>query len=307
MVRPNGFLHFEVRRRRGFILVSVLLVSLFLVSSAVGYGWFVRSQVKRIDRRKFDIESKGIALLAVKNVVRGLASDKSSYDSEHEVWFKDQLIPLGDKFLVSVKITPLNDKLPLRHLFLPDGVTVRGEISEPWNEVWKIIDLPNLAAPALDFIDKDRAPRIGGYEKAFFPNTLPGDVGAFYLLPGVSLSKIIGTRESLGLNDLLTLWCGPKINVNTASAEVLSLLDKIDDVTAKEIVALRREKPFKNIVRVAELPVFSGSLGPKLSNILGTTSDYFMIEIDVSSLEGDKGKHYNVVVDKKSVLSWEER
>jgi len=292
--------------RRGFILLSVLMVSMFLMSAAVGYGWCVRDQVRRVDRRRFELECRNIVLLAVKNVIRGLASDKNGYDSVHERWFGEHIIPIGDSYLVSVTILPLDDKLPLGNIFLPDGTTLRGEMEIPWNQVWEEVELPGLAAPTLDFMDSDRTPRVGGYERPFFPNRMPGDPGAFTLFPEIKLDRLVGNDERPGLKDLLTPWCGSKINVNTASEKVLALLEGIDEVTAREIVARRDKTPFKKLSELAEMPAFSNSLGPKLSNALGTTSDYFSVSVYVSSLEADRERSYNIVVTKKSVLYWEE-
>lgn len=306
MRSPTGFRPFRGRKREGFILVSVLMVSLFLVSASVGYGWFVRDQVRRVERRRFELECRNIALLAVKNVIKGLASDQTSYDSVHQSWFGDHLIPLGDSYLVSVNIKPLNDRLPLRHVFLPDGTTLRGEMDFPWKKAWETVGLPNLALPMLDFIDKDREPRVGGYEKDFFLNRVPTDPSAFALLPDVPMSAVFGSRDKPGLKDLFTLWCGPKLNVNTASPQVLSLLEGVDEITAREISEIREKKPFKNISEVAKLPAFSGSLGPKLTNLLGTVSDYFLISLQISQFDSDMSSGYRVVVTKKNVLSWEE-
>lgn len=292
--------------RKGFILVSVLLVSMFLVSSAVGYGWFVRDQVRRVHRMKLELECRNIALLAVKNVIQGLAMDKNSYDSVHERWFGDHLIPVGDGYVVSVSIRPLDDKLPLRHVFLPDGKTVRGEMEIAWKNAWNAVGLPNMAVPALDFMDLDREPRIGGYERDFFINRIPSDPYMFALFPEVPFSAVRGTGEKPGLKDLLTVWSGAKLNINTVSALVLNLIEGIDEVTAREIVEIRKDKPFKNLSELASLPAFAGSLGPKLTNLLGTTSEYFQISLQVSQLGSDMSKEYRIVVTKKNVLFWEE-
>ncbi len=293
-------------RKKGFILVSVLLVSMFLVSATVGYGWFVRDQVRRFERRKLELECRNIALLAVKNVIKGLAMDKNSYDSVHESWFGDHLIPIGERYLVSISLLPLNDRLPLRHILLPDGKTMRGEMEEAWKKAWLEVGLPNMALPALDFIDGDREPRVGGYEREFFINRVPPDPSMFALLPEVSISSVTGSRENPGLRDFFSLWSGPKLNVNTASSTVLELMEGIDDVTAREITEIRREKPFKSLSELANMPAFSGSLGPKLTNLLGTTSDYFQVSLQVSQLGSDISKEYRMVVTKKNVLFWEE-
>ncbi len=307
MKSPIGCPRSDRGGREGFILVSVLLVSMFLVSAAVGYSWFVRDQVRRLDRQRLELECRGIALLAAKNVIKGLVSDENGYDSPHEKWFGNHVIPLGDRYIASVTITPLNDKLPLWNVFLPDGSTIRGEMAAPWKEAWERMDLANLEMAALDFMDRDKTPRVGGAEKEFYINRAPSDPSAFLLFPEISVASLVGTEEIPGLRDLFTVWCGAKLNVNTVKEQVLSILDGIDEVTAKEIIVRRAEKPYKHISELAKLPAFSGTLGPKLINILGTVSDYFLVDLQVSVFGSELSKSYRITVDKKNVLSWEER
>lgn len=294
------------RQRKGFILVSVLMVSMFLVSSAVGYSWFVRDQVRRFSARKEELEFRGIALMAVRNLIRGLAQDKNSYDSSQEKWFGKHVIPMADRYILSITLEPLNDKLPLAHVFLPDGETVRGEIVSPWKRAWEALGLSDMDTAALDFMDKDETPRVGGAERSFFINRPPSDPGAFLLFKEITVKKLLGDGRTPGLKDLFTYWCGDKINVNTAREPVLQLLDGVDPVTAKEIVLKRKEQPYKSLSDLAKLPAFSGTLGPKLSNLLGTKSDYFSLDLQISDLNTGEGKSYRVIVDKKHILSWEE-
>ncbi len=308
MRRRTGFPSFEDKGSPGFILLSVLLVSLFMMSAAVGFSWFVRDQLRSLERRRVELESRNIAFMVVQNVVRGLALDTSSYDSKHEKWFGTHLIPLGNRYLLSVTVSPLNDKLPLRFIFLPDGMTVRGEMKEPWELLWEAVGHPKMALSALDFMDSDKIPRVGGFESDFFVNHVPGDPGAFALFSEIPPSAVTGTKDRPGLREYLTLWCGQKVNVNTASAQVLALLDGIDDVVAQEIVERRTETPFTKLSEVAELPAFSGSLGPRLTNSLGTTSDYFLVILQVSALGGEgNNRSYRVVVTKETIQSWEEQ
>lgn len=306
MRSPTGCRRCRVDGRPGFILVSVLMVSMFLVSAAVGYSWFVRDQARRLADRRMELECRGIVLMTVKNVIRGLNQDKNGYDSCCERWFGRHILPLGDRFVISLTVEPLNDRLPLGHVFLPDGVTIRGEMAAPWKRAWERMDLAALETAALDFMDKDKIPRVGGAEKEFYINRTPSDTAAFLLFPEITVKSLTGTEETPGLRDFFTVWCGAKLNVNTAKEQVLSLLDGIDAVAAREIALRRNEKPYKTISELAKLPAFSGTLGPKLTNLLGTESDYFRINLQVAYLDSGTAKNYDITVDKKKVLSWEE-
>lgn len=300
MITSTGFLK---ARKRGFILLTVLMVSTFLISASVGFAWFVRDQVHRVQMNRFELRARGVAYLAVLNVMRGLQLDKNGYDSLEERWFGNHLIPFGDSLFATLTLTPLDDKIPLNGLFLPDRVTLRGELSSPWSYVWDEVGLPELSAPTLDFMDRDSKGRVGGYERESFINRPLVDISELLLIPDIKQENLIGEK---GLETYLTRWCGNKININTASAKVLATIDGIDDVTAQEIVDQRLKKPFKNMRDLASLFSFSGSLGPKISNALGTTSDFFLLELNVSVLGADYSKSYRIIMSKKNILKWEE-
>ena len=112
----------------GFVLVSVLMLGALLISCATAFTWFVRAQVRSVLRERTALTQRSMAHLLADAVV-GLiveASDRSNADSLRQRWFKPFLFPADDLGLLAVQVTPLDDKLPIRNLFLPDGNTLRG-------------------------------------------------------------------------------------------------------------------------------------------------------------------------------------
>ncbi len=123
-------------------------------------------------------------------------------------------------------------------------------------------------------------PPIGG--PGFPPGFAPG------FAPGGGDAPV--TLANAGLRDLFTPIGGARININTASPAVLSLIPGLDEVLANEIVFTRRgfdgvdgtedDLPF---VRIQDLAVVPGMV-PELISILNryctTRSNTFEVEID---------------------------
>jgi len=74
---------------------------------------------------------------------------------------------------------PLDDKIPVRSLFLPDKNTVRGEMKRPWEDLWQRMGRRELAVLTLDFMDANDKARVGGAERGSFINRPPLDPPAF--------------------------------------------------------------------------------------------------------------------------------
>ncbi len=291
--------------RRGMVLLSVLLVSLFLLSASTGFALFVRSSMRRYDReqRLFTARMVCEALLpAAKEMILlhpgGAHSPLDDDFALRTVSFPDAGV------LVNLSILPLDDGIPLNKLFLPDGRTLRTELEDPWEKLWKVLGAQNLEKPVLDFIDSDREPRLGGEEREDFPNR-----------PLLSLKELLfvpGMREEIlpSLSTLGTLWSGGKINVNSASPAVLALLNGLDERSAAAVVEGRIRKAFTSMEDLTALADFPSSAVPGLVNILAFTSSFFKVSMSVVFADGERVP-VEVILDCDSsvpaTVRWEEQ
>ena len=188
------------RRSSGFILVSVLLSTTLLITAATAFAWFARTEALRVGTRENILKFRNAAEIAVGVIGQKIAADGNKYDSFTEPLYapgQRTKIEIGD-YGVSVKITPLNDKISMNGLLLPDGVTIRSEYEPAWNAIWEELELPQLAAAVIDFIDKDKNQKLGGAERDGNINRLISDINELKAMPEIDDGVLWGTKEKPG-------------------------------------------------------------------------------------------------------------
>lgn len=297
--------------RRGFILVTVLLVTTMLLSCAMGYAWYARGQIRRVMRERSVLQVRSIAYVLAGEVARGLVMDKSNYDSKKEPWFKPMFFPIPEIGILTVEVTPLNDRIPVASLFLPDGETLRLELKTVWERLWDLLKAKDVGDIVLDFLDANKTPRLGGREdEKKWLNRPIVDLSELLTIPEMKREILYGTSERKGLEAFSTVWSDGKINVNMAPSNVLELLDNIDRTIAEDIIETRVETPFESIEDLAKVGSFPQQALPKLMNLISFTSTFFRVNIDAATMEGDPLKRIVLVIKKGSgscsLVSWEE-
>jgi len=299
------------KKRKGFILVSILLVMTLLVAGATGYAWFARNQLKILSSEKFALQSRGIAYAAVLQIAKGLQYDDNDFDSYTEPWFQKQFIPIPDLGMVIIDIAPLDDKIPLNELFLPDGATLRAEMDHTWKELWNLYGNSRAGTIILDFIDKDKRPRLGGLELDLYPNRDLADISELRIL-GEHLEGVLPAPPMVPrLEDLVTIWCSGKINLNVAPYSVLLMIDGINENAAQEIIEFRQGSPLESMEDLERSSTsFENSAVPRIVNLVGFKSSYFRVSVQVRSLMDQSVNNYSAILLKESsscrIVKWEE-
>ncbi len=116
---------------------------------------------------------------------------------------------------------------------------------------------------------------------------------------GASMNPV-GTLGTVGLKDLFTPIGGARVNINTASEAVLSLIPGLDEVLAREIVQARRgfdgmdgtidDIPFMQIQDLALLTGMMPDMVSILNRYLTVRSSAF--EVEIHARIGDYSKRY---------------
>ena len=242
---------------------------------------------------------------------RRIAEDRNGYDGPTESLYdpyEHVKLEIGD-YTAEVQVRPLNDKIPISGLLLPDGVTPRSEYETAWENGWEALELPRLAWEVVDFIDADTDQRLGGAERETNINRMISDLSELCAMPEITDGVLWGTDEIPGgLARYVTVTGGEKINVNVAAPEVLAVLD--DALTpshARSIAAYRLVNPIKDMEGLRNVPGFPASLTTKLANIIGFESTHFLLSVKVSDGAGSV-RNYRVVVERggSGAYSWEE-
>lgn len=300
-----------MRKSSGFILVSVMIASATLLTAATAFAWFARTEARAEAARERIYRFRNAAQIAVNIMSRRIAEDRNGYDGPTESLYdpyEHVKLEIGD-YTAEVQIRPLNDKIPISGLLLPDGVTPRSEYETAWENVWEALELPRLAWEVVDFIDADTDQRLGGAERDTNINRMISDLSELRAMPEITDGVLWGTDEIPGgLARYVTVTGGEKINVNVAAPEVLAVLD--DALTpshARSIAAYRLVNPIKDMEGLRNVPGFPASLTTKLANIIGFESTHFLLSVKVSDGAGNV-RNYRVVVERggSGAYSWEE-
>lgn len=300
-----------MRKSSGFILVSVMIASATLLTAATAFAWFARTEARAEAARERIYRFRNAAQIAVNIMSRRIAEDRNGYDGPTESLYdpyEHVKLEIGD-YTAEVQIRPLNDKIPISGLLLPDGVTPRSEYETAWENVWEALELPRLAWEVVDFIDADTDQRLGGAERDTNINRMISDLSELRAMPEITDGVLWGTDEIPGgLARYVTVVGGEKINVNVAAPEVLAVLD--DALTpshARSIAAYRLVNPIKDMEWLRNVPGFPASLTTKLANIIGFESTHFLLSVKVSDGAGNV-RNYRVVVERggSGAYSWEE-
>lgn len=300
------------KSRKGFVLVSVLMLGVLLISCATAFTWFVRMQVRTVGRERINISSRSMAHVLTKAVMNLLyeTSQHFGYDSPTQRWYKPFVLPLNDELGIWViQITPLDDKIPLGHLFLPDGNTLRRELSDIWESMWEKLNHRELEAVMLDFLDRNTRGRVGSKEEEYFINRGPYDMSELLILSNdIPPELLYGSSNQLGLADYCTIYSEGRINLNVAPVHVMELLPGLDTGLAAKVAEVRRDEPLETIEDVQKIPGASARTSTLLTNIAGFQSRYFMMKIHCLDEGGEGGTAFNIIFDRttRQIVRWEE-
>jgi hypothetical protein len=284
------------------------MLGAMLITCATAFAWFTRMQIKNATREKISLANRSMAQVLAQAIVKGMkANTMIKYDSPLLEWFKPFFFPADDLGTWVVQVVPLDDKIPLRNLFLPDGTTLRNELRNTWEDMWGKLEHRELTQIVLDFLDKDVRPRMGGAERETHLNRAPLDMSELLIFEEMTPEILYGTPERNGLADYCTLWSAGKINLNVAPVHVMEILPGMDRPLAEKIEDHRRKKALTGMSDLREIPGFPQRSQAALTNIVDFASRFFMIKIEMLEDNGG-GTSFSVVFDKTSgtVVRWEE-
>lgn len=280
-----------------------------LISCAMAFTWFVRMQVRSVLRERVALTNRSLAQVLALTVVREVSrvTGETEADSPLQVWFSPFLIPTEDLGTWAFRIRPLDDKLPLRNLFLPDGNTQRMELQTLWEDVWTTLGRRELAVPVLDFMDRDNRGRVGGGEREEFLNRVPLDLSELLIMEEITPELLYGGAGVPGLADFCTIWSDGKINLNVAPVQVLRILPGLDSVLANRLVAYRQENLLTSMEDLQGVQGFTAKTSMQLTNLAAFKSRYFALDIQLLD-ESPGGTAFSIIFDRttKKVVRWEE-
>jgi general secretion pathway protein K len=208
----------------------------------------------------------------------------------------------------------INSPEPLLQQVLPQALTLMGVSPS---------DATPIVNSILDWIDPDDHTHPEGAETDYYQNLRPpysakdgpiDDISELLLVKGVLPELYWGNSSSnhpqgflqplanrsrfpsealsfpVGLVDLFTPLSGGKININTASAEVLQLIPGIDPIIAEAIVGGRSGEPdpsapglmgpYRGVNEVSRMPNIPREIVGQLQQFCDVRSRTFQVQVD---------------------------
>ncbi len=297
-----------IKGERGVALVLALAVIALLVSLVVDFSYTMMVDLTlaanlRDEQKAFYVARSGVEL--ARHLLQKDQKDNLNYVGLDEDW---ALLPEHPGFLsdddegkFKVTIEDEAGKIPINKLITKDNTggneTNKGILGQ-LERLFAVLELdPELIDPIIDWLDTDSTARTSGAEDAYYQglpspyhckNGLLDSLDELLLVKGMTKEILYGTEEKKGLIHFLTLYSDSngKININTASAEVIqSLSDNIGKVTAQAIVDYLKAKPFqetKEWCNVINTLTGSGesSICEDLKNQCDIKSSYFSLRVE---------------------------
>jgi type II secretory pathway component PulK len=202
-------------------------------------------------------------------------------------------------------------------------------------------------ASILDWIDGDDVPNPDGAENDYYSgleaaysckNGPIDNIEELLLVKGISLEIYYGSNPDegdshlnetsadaaefiegvpqnsvAGLCDLLTVYGDGKININTASKQVLDALPILSDVAVSEIISGQRSVTlkFSSLDDIQNNDSFTAADKLLLAQIAKFNSDHFQLHIKVRKKERPFWSEYVAIIErqgeKSSLLSWQSK
>lgn len=261
-----------------FILVLTSTLAVYLIEDS-------NLNIRRVMNQRDSEQGYQWAVYSEQWAMKVLEQDArdNEYDHLEEDW--NTLKPSINEKEQAVLSTEIED---LQGRFNLNNLTTKEDLI--WYPAFKRLLLvleidEDLADAVLDWIDSDQT--VSGHSGAEDPeyllkdppyrsaNTMIANVGELIWIQGIDLDilqKLSPHVTALPISDA-------KININTASKEVLRILVKDqDEVEAELIIEGRGEEGYNDMEDVAELSQFSGPEGqPIFDSLVAIDSEYFEV------------------------------
>ncbi len=281
------------REERGVALLIVLVIVALLAALVVDFGYSSRVDLTLADLYENSQKARTIVKSGFYFGRALLLADTNGYDGPKDLWTRTDLISFVPMFLeegeaIRGSITDENSKFNLNSL-----VNSRGKVEElSYAQFQRLLTVLNidtgLADAVVDWIDPDDKTMPMGAERNYYlsegrtcKNAPLDSIAELLLVKGFTRDLLWGTRTSKGLIDYVTCLSDGKININTASEEVLrSLDDEMDQALAQSIIARRNEQPFETTNDMRDMQSMPALLFSRILSRITVSSNYFSIRME---------------------------
>jgi len=320
-----------IKGERGVALVLALAVIALLVSMVVDFSYTMMVDLTlaanlRDSQKAFYAARSGVEL--AKHLLQKDQKENPDYVGLDEDWAQlpehPGFLSEDDEGRFKVTIEDESAKIAINKLVTVDKnkkKVVDSVVRAQLEGLFGILELdPQLLDPIINWLDADYNSDASKADEVFYQSQSPpyhckngplDSLDELLLVRGMTKEILYGTEGKKGLIHFLTLYSDGKININTASVEVIqSLSPNIVQNQAQAIVNYLKEKPligkesaeWDNVIR----PLVEGSadISSDLQNQCVIKSSYFSLRVE-GHVRDIKKVIYTVVKreDKKGVQS----
>lgn len=246
-----------------------------------------------------------MAVSTLPTVLKVFQANTNSYDSLNDYWAMPILLIRTKEGKILIQIEDEERKFNPNYI-LKDEKIEKWHLEE-FERLLSLIHAENFTAnKVLDWIDKDSQITLpGGNEEAArginCKNANMDSVEEFLYFTDKNddfYGKTLKDKYYPGLNKLLTVYSEGKININTAGKEVLQSLDPaITERTTDIIIKRQKEKPFKDIKELLDIPGINMDILYKIEQLADVKSSYYNIKITVDL--GEIKPAFNCIIKRE--------
>jgi general secretion pathway protein K len=290
------------KSQKGIALILTLLITAILVTLIVEVNYSTQVDVRIAGNLRNDLQASYLATSGINIAMSYLKYDVQNTETDNltEEWAKSfPPIPVGEGF-VKVLIEDENAKININKIMKEGGE----EDEMIVNALARLLERAEIDMAILnsiiDWIDPNDDAKAEGAEDNYYESLdppYPCKNGPLDTLSDLHMIKGITDDVYGKISKHLTIYSDGKININTASKEVLACLDdEIDEANAEGIIQYREEKPFDTKEELKE--VVGDEVYGRIASIIDVQSNAFNV-----AATGHVGKVEKVV---RSVIDRQE-
>lgn len=311
-----------LKDNKGTALVMTLLIIATLTGLTVAFSQDSGTDLNLAAYSRDGYRAYQIARSGVDLVMALLDEDEDrDVDSLLENWalFDADAFPeeLPEEISLSARVTDENSKININSLINEEG-EIDEEKAEQLSRLFLVLGLSeSYVNSILDWLDTDDIERMDGAESYYYKSLEPPykcfngpflTAGQVFMVKGVANVRHFGENMEKALLDYITIYSDGKININTASSEILQSLDEAIDVyVAQSIIDYRSEESFSSVDDLANVGAIDSELLSRIKGKITVKSSYFNIEMKVNC--NDALAHLRAVVmrdgDASQLVSWQ--
>ncbi len=314
---------YGANQEKGSILVIAVFVIFFLSVIALSVSQATHTQATLLRRYIDKRQSFYLARGAMFQAWEELKADKkeNGADSFNDAWrtvFQDQdkvrALDLIDREGInagtySVVIIDESSKINLNTASSDILEQIIAKVSGKENPklVQTIISYRNMAPEHSGFKSVYELLLLDGIEKDVFWGE---DTNDNVILDDGLLADNANGSLGLGLKDLLTVYSGGKININTAGLDVLASMPAMTEETANLLIETRKDNPFNDLERIKELAFINEAVYRNILKWATVKSDIYSVFVSAQASGTRVKQQINAVVDRSQeelkVVLWRE-